>query len=571
MRRLLIVGSFLLITTCILSQVTLEGYVFEEKNRGYISGADVAIFVAGTEKLIGTALTDEMGKYQIELPSLGVYDIQISKESVFAHVESLDVHQTDKIYIKHALTRLPGYTFEITLSEKNVDSLAYSDAIKGALIEVYNNTERREAMILEDYAYPEFKLHLRKGNHYTILIRKAGYAAKRLEAYIDVAGCILCFEGLGNTRPGVSDNLSNDNEMGVLLANIELDQIYQGKKIGLNHIYYELNSAELTQESKRQLQSVAELLKDNPGLKLELGSHTDARGADDYNLKLSQKRAKNAVDHLVKMARVSSDVLVARGYGETELVNNCKNNISCSEEQHAQNRRTELKIIDIYFPDNWRYLRQIKAEEFMDELLVSIREQGQIRVQDGGSVDNALSIANTQESLNRTPKSAITADPQAIVEKPIRPKAENLKEGEKRNTDIKAIPKEPTIEIKNKGTNDSQRNNARSPLPNDKSVETEKSIKPLQNIEFHQRNAALKGFSGYKIVLRFSRFALPPTDPIHQYDKELIVYTTADNNLLYMIGEYKGLEDASEGLERKYQAQFPNAYVVGFKEGIRVY
>jgi len=86
-------------------------------------------------------------------------------------------------------------------------------------------------------------------------------------------------------------------------------------------------------------------MKENPNLKAELGSHTDCRGSNAYNMKLSQKRSDSAVDYIVSKA-ISRDRIIAKGYGETQPVNKCKDGVPCTEEQHRMNRRTEFKILD---------------------------------------------------------------------------------------------------------------------------------------------------------------------------------------------------------------------------------
>lgn len=79
-------------------------------------------------------------------------------------------------------------------------------------------------------------------------------------------------------------------------------------------------------------------------VKIELSSHTDARGSDAYNLKLSQARAQSCVDYLISKG-VKKSQMIAKGYGETKLINRCKNNVTCPEELHQENRRTEVKIL----------------------------------------------------------------------------------------------------------------------------------------------------------------------------------------------------------------------------------
>jgi peptidoglycan-associated lipoprotein len=77
---------------------------------------------------------------------------------------------------------------------------------------------------------------------------------------------------------------------------------------------------------------------------IELGSHTDARGNDDYNQKLSQRRAASARRWLIKKG-VAEDRIVAKGYGEEVILNNCTNGEECTDDEHRFNRRTEFKII----------------------------------------------------------------------------------------------------------------------------------------------------------------------------------------------------------------------------------
>lgn len=93
------------------------------------------------------------------------------------------------------------------------------------------------------------------------------------------------------------------------------------------------------------LDKVISVLKTDKTLSIELSSHTDSKGSDQFNLDLSKKRAKATLDYLISRG-IAKERLKAIGYGETRLLNNCGNNSTCSEEQHAINRRTEFKILD---------------------------------------------------------------------------------------------------------------------------------------------------------------------------------------------------------------------------------
>lgn len=112
----------------------------------------------------------------------------------------------------------------------------------------------------------------------------------------------------------------------------------------LKGIYYDLDKYDLRPEAKKVLDSLINILKNNPTILIEIGSHTDSRAPSDYNLKLSQKRAESCVNYLV-LHNIAKDRLVPVGYGETKLVNDCADGVDCTDEQHQENRRTTFRIL----------------------------------------------------------------------------------------------------------------------------------------------------------------------------------------------------------------------------------
>jgi outer membrane protein OmpA-like peptidoglycan-associated protein len=111
-------------------------------------------------------------------------------------------------------------------------------------------------------------------------------------------------------------------------------------------INWNLGSATLTAEAKRIIDSrLMPVLGQNPGAKLEIASHTDARGTGSSNQSLSERRAKAVADYLISKG-VNSSLLVANGYGEKRLKNRCADGVSCTEREHAANRRTEFRLIN---------------------------------------------------------------------------------------------------------------------------------------------------------------------------------------------------------------------------------
>lgn len=105
-------------------------------------------------------------------------------------------------------------------------------------------------------------------------------------------------------------------------------------------IEYDYDKATLRPASKKILDDLVDFLNLNNNLSIEISSHTDARGSDVYNLKLSQERAKSVVDYLIEKG-IKADRLIAQGYGESKLlVPNAQ-----TEEEHQKNRRTAFRPI----------------------------------------------------------------------------------------------------------------------------------------------------------------------------------------------------------------------------------
>ncbi|MCB0641713.1 MAG: OmpA family protein [Phaeodactylibacter sp.] len=112
----------------------------------------------------------------------------------------------------------------------------------------------------------------------------------------------------------------------------------------LLNIYFDFNSTEIQESARPELRKLLQLLKDNPAIRIEIGAHTDARGGTGYNKRLSQKRADGIADWLVAHG-IAGNRVQAVGYGESQLVNDCREDSDCSEAQHQLNRRTEFRVL----------------------------------------------------------------------------------------------------------------------------------------------------------------------------------------------------------------------------------
>lgn len=130
----------------------------------------------------------------------------------------------------------------------------------------------------------------------------------------------------------------------VLKEDLHLETVVIDKAIRIENIYYDFDKWNIRADAAVELDKLVKIMTDNPTIWIELGSHTDSRGKDKYNLDLSQKRAESAVQYIISRG-INKNRITAKGYGETQLLNKCANGVNCTEEEHQLNRRTEFKIV----------------------------------------------------------------------------------------------------------------------------------------------------------------------------------------------------------------------------------
>ncbi|MFB0945142.1 MAG: OmpA family protein [Spirosomataceae bacterium] len=170
---------------------------------------------------------------------------------------------------------------------------------------------------------------LEEDTDYTLLVNKTEYLSKR-----------ETFTMFGRTIPPIL--LAKPVTDTTFYTDITLEQVFIGKAFRLENIYYDLDKFDIRPDAAVELDKLVQILNDNPNIKIELGSHTDARSTDIYNLRLSQKRADAAIDYVVSRG-ITRERLTAKGYGESELIIERAR----SEEEHQVNRRTEFKVLEI--------------------------------------------------------------------------------------------------------------------------------------------------------------------------------------------------------------------------------
>ncbi len=113
-------------------------------------------------------------------------------------------------------------------------------------------------------------------------------------------------------------------------------------EVVLNNVYFEFNKSNITEQGAAELDKLVKVMNENPLMAIFVKSHTDSKGSDEYNLLLSEQRAQATVQYLISKG-ISENKLTGKGYGSSEQKVKCGSN--CTEEQDAQNRRSEFLIV----------------------------------------------------------------------------------------------------------------------------------------------------------------------------------------------------------------------------------
>ncbi len=375
-------------------QVIIEGYVYEENDRGFIGSAEVKLFTSQMIS-VGTTTTDEYGHFIFETTDDRQYVVRANKKLYFqkeAKVNPADKNDANKVFLKMEMEREPGYIFDVTLAEPRPAPDAPTNSVDEATIEIYNNTTKKMVWVSEKHPSPYFKFTFQQGNHYTIMISKERYITKQIEAYVNVHGCIVCIEGVDNVKPGVVDNLTAGHQKGTLLANIELRPIKIGEKIPIDNLYYDSGHFSVKKRMHKTLDELIVLMENNPSLIVELRSHTDCRGDAKFNRKLSLKRANAAVKYILAHSNIDEYRIKGVGMGESTPVKKCKDCKTCSDRALAMNRRTELVITGLLAQKEKEKLPLTKKMEEvrMSELLEEVLGGEQIQIPEGGDMPEEL-------------------------------------------------------------------------------------------------------------------------------------------------------------------------------------
>jgi outer membrane protein OmpA-like peptidoglycan-associated protein len=265
-------------------------------------------------------------KYTSSLTQKRSYTVIISKPGYYNDTLSFNTMDIDKTTtIKKTATMRPLPIISANLQATAEASGQALTGVSYTLTELSSN--KSDSRVLDIY-----RAGLPLNKSFRLIASKSGYTADTVTF---------------NTN-NITETTSIDK---LLKLKVKIITVTTNQKIALNNIFYKLDKFEANDahmqnfsEAQKSLDYLYDIMVKYPAMVIELGSHTDARGSDAYNLTLSQKRADGAKAYLVGKG-IKTENIMAKGFGETQLVNRCANGVKCDDEEHLQNRRTEFKIL----------------------------------------------------------------------------------------------------------------------------------------------------------------------------------------------------------------------------------
>jgi outer membrane protein OmpA-like peptidoglycan-associated protein len=295
--------------------------IVDEETGNPLKEADVKVFENGNE--INAVTTDESGKFNMCLNPSNSYEFKAKKSDYSENKSSLSSAQiaaaaNTGTEVKLPLKKKPAIVANVAGRVFNQDD---KSPVTNQTVTLTNKTTGETKTIVTDnngnYKFDNIPLN----NTFEVSTTK---------------------KDCGD----VKEPFNTNNIISSKTITMDMPLLCKGDIIKIENIYYDYNKFNIRPDAAVELDKVVALLNKYPTMTIELRSHTDARGKDEYNAKLSDNRAKSAVEYIISKG-IAKSRLTAKGYGESELLNHCKNGVECDDKTHEQNRRTEFKILSM--------------------------------------------------------------------------------------------------------------------------------------------------------------------------------------------------------------------------------
>lgn len=277
-------------------------------------------------EVIETVTTGEDGAYSFTVDPDKDFKLDASKEDYFEGKNTASTKTEDEVVIADVvLEKDPGLSLYAIVTDKKTKS-----ALEGVKMTIVDNMTGEQVEHLTpvagDYRRPLADKKLNDRGSYNITLEKEGYFSKTVTYNTEFK------------NPGQYD-VHNVLDLGLDPEVKDLAELIQ-----INPINFDYNKYKIRPDAAKELDKIVEIMNKYPEMVVELGSHTDSRGSDGYNRKLSDRRAKASAAYIKKHI-TKPERIYGKGYGESKIINKCTNGVKCTDEEHEKNRRTEFKVI----------------------------------------------------------------------------------------------------------------------------------------------------------------------------------------------------------------------------------
>lgn len=311
---------------------TIKGKV-KDKQGNLLANTTVTIFdETGNE--IKTVTTGDNGEYSFIVDADKKFKLSGKKNKYFEGENVANTNTKDDIiYSDLELEKDPGMSLYCLVTD-NADG----KALEGVKIKILDNIKGSEENFVTeltgDFTRALTTNKLNDSISYNLTLEKEGYLSKTV-----TYNKLLEREG----QYKIHETL--DLGMDKMDVGMELS-----KFIEINPIYFDYNKSFIRKDASIELDKIVKVMNDNPGMYIELGSHTDCRGSEKYNESLSDRRAKSSAKYIASKI-TNPKRIYGKGYGESQLINHCacegKVKSKCTEDEHQANRRTEFRVTKI--------------------------------------------------------------------------------------------------------------------------------------------------------------------------------------------------------------------------------
>jgi outer membrane protein OmpA-like peptidoglycan-associated protein/tetratricopeptide (TPR) repeat protein len=311
------------------NQLILNGIVRDTSGQAKPLEQAQVFLMDGAGEVTDQTETNTNGEFTFDVAFDNMYTLMAQKDGYIANTKNFSTKGIAATAISQSINLGVDKPFMLIGSIKDKKTGSYISDVELTIIDTVKQTLILDMRTGPDGAFSKKLEGVQMNSHlaYRVSLRKAGYLAKT-----------LVFDHY------LSKYETNMNEF----LEVSMDKIGLGVDIGkllnINPIYFDLGKWDIRPDAAAELDKIVQAMKDNPTVVIELGSHTDSRGSEQANLELSDKRAKASAEYVISQG-ISSDRIYGKGYGEARIINRCRDGIKCKEEEHAQNRRTEFKVV----------------------------------------------------------------------------------------------------------------------------------------------------------------------------------------------------------------------------------